>query len=203
MTLQFTPGEQRSYSNLGGGLLGHLLSRITGKSYEMLLRESVCEPLGLRNTFVTIDSGRTRNLVSGRDPLGNAVPNWELNVLVGGGGIKSSAEDMATYLRAHLADTTYFALTQQPTFTYTEHNTAGLGWAWYTAGEKKFVDATGGTGGYSCCVIFERHTQTGIVLLTNVSAFLASKGDYIVKLARALYDPVVASRESSTAESRK
>lgn len=195
MTLQSTPGEKRSYSNLGGGLLGHLLTRITGKSYEALLDESVCEPLGLRNTFVTIDSMRMRNLVHGRDALGNVVPNWELNVLVGGGGMKSSAEDVATYLRAHLTDTTYFHLTQRPTFKYTEHNTAGLGWAWYTAGEKKFVDATGGTGGYSCCVIFERHTQTGIVLLTNVSAFLASKGDYIVKMARALYDPVVASRE--------
>jgi hypothetical protein len=31
-------------------------------------------------------------------------------------------------------------------------------------------------------VIFERSTRTGIVLLTNVSAFLASKGDYISKL---------------------
>ena len=54
--LQFTPGERRSYSNLGGGLLGHLLSRITGKSYEALLDESVCEPLGLRKAFVTINS---------------------------------------------------------------------------------------------------------------------------------------------------
>jgi CubicO group peptidase (beta-lactamase class C family) len=202
MTLQFTPGEQRSYSNLGGGVLGHLLTRITGKSYETLLRESVCGPLGLRNTFVTIDSGRSLDLVPGRDPLGNVVPNWELNVLVGAGGIKSSAEDMVKYLQAHLTDTTYFYLTQQPTFKYTEHNTAGLGWAWYTNGSKKFADATGGTGGYSCCVIFERHTQTGVVLLTNVSAFLASKGDYIVKMARALYDPVVASRERPLPGSR-
>ena len=111
--------------------------------------------------------------------------------------------DMATYLRAHLTDTMYFYLTQQPTFKYTEYNTAGLGWAWYSHENIKFVDATGGTGGYSCCVIFERCTGTGIVLLTYVSAFLASKGDYIVKMARALYDPVVASRERSTAESRK
>ena len=70
MTLQFTPGEQRSYSNLGGGLLGHLLSRITGKSYETLLRESVCEPLGLAQHIVTLDSGPLRTLVSGERPPG-------------------------------------------------------------------------------------------------------------------------------------
>jgi hypothetical protein len=39
-------------------------------------------------------------------------------------------------------------------------------------------------------VIFERSTKTGIVLLTNVSAFLASRGDYIVKMSRALCDPL-------------
>jgi len=190
MTLQSTPGEKRAYSNLGGGLLGHLLTLIAGKSYEVLLDESICKPLGLRNTFILFDSSRTAHLVRGRDPKGHVVPNWELNVLSGGGGIKSTAADMAKFLRAHLTDTTYFFLTLQPTFKYTEHNTAGLGWAWYTNGSKKFVDATGGTGGYSCCVIFERSTQTGIVLLTNVSAFLASKGEYITKLCRELYDSI-------------
>lgn len=87
-----------------------------------------------------------------------------------------------------MTDTTYYLLTQQPTIEYTDHNSAGLGWAWYTNGSKKFVSATGGTGGYSCCVIFERSTRTGIVLLTNVSALLASKGEYITKMCRELYD---------------
>jgi CubicO group peptidase (beta-lactamase class C family) len=131
-----------------------------------------------------------QSLVPGRDPDGRIVPNWELNVLVGGGGIKSTAGDLAKYLRAHMTDTTCFALTQRPTFEYEEHNAAGLGWVWFTHGEKRFVSATGGTGGYSCCVIFERSTKTGIVLLTNVSSSLASKGDCIVKMTRALLDPV-------------
>jgi CubicO group peptidase (beta-lactamase class C family) len=182
LTLQSTPGEKREYSNLGGGLLGHLLTLVTGKPYETLLMEYICKPLGLYRTFVALDAERTRYLVPGRDPQGNVVPNWELNVLAGGGGIKSTAEDIAKYLRAHMTDTTYYLLTQQPTIKYTEHNSAGLGWTWYEDGSRKFVSATGGTGGYSCCVIFERSTRTGIVLLTNVSAFLASKGDYISKL---------------------
>ncbi len=191
LTLQSTPGEKREYSNLGGGLLGHLLTLITGKSYEALLLESICKPLGLHRTFVAFDSERTRLLVPGRDPQGNVVPNWELNVLAGGGGIKSTAEDMAKYLRAHMTDTTYYFLNQQPTIKYTEHNGAGLGWAWYEDGSREFVSATGGTGGYSCCVIFERSTKTGIVLLTNVSAFLASKGDYISKLGIELHDSLL------------
>ncbi|MGA9116677.1 MAG: serine hydrolase domain-containing protein [Bacteroidota bacterium] len=188
LTLQFTPGEKREYSNLGGGLLGHLLTLRTGKTYEALLLEYICGPLGMTRTFVTIDSARMKYLVPGRHPQGGIVPNWELNVLTGGGGIKSTAVDLAKYLRAQMTDTTYFFLTQQPTIQYTEHNTAGLGWAWYSEGNRRFVDATGGTGGYSCIVIFERSTRTAVILLTNVSAFLASKGDYISKLGIRLHN---------------
>jgi len=38
---------------------------------------------------------RRRTIVPGRDPFGRIVPNWELNALVGGGGVKSFAADGA------------------------------------------------------------------------------------------------------------
>lgn len=190
LILQNIPGEKREYSNLGGGLLGHLIELITGKSYEVYLQKSICEPLKMDRTFVSINSQRKEYIVPGRNPSGQIVPNWELGILVGGGGIKSTAEDMVKYLHAQMTDTTFFLLTQMPTLQYSEHNTAGLGWAWYKHENFKFVDATGGTGGYSCIVIFERSTQTAIVLLTNVSAFLASKGDYISKLGIELHNSI-------------
>ena len=62
MTLQSTPGEKRTYSNLGGGLLGHILTLISAKSYEELLFETVCKPLRMRNTFVTLNDERKRSM---------------------------------------------------------------------------------------------------------------------------------------------
>ncbi|NUN08442.1 MAG: beta-lactamase family protein [Ignavibacteriaceae bacterium] len=184
LVLRSVPGEKREYSNLGGGLLGHILTLITNTSYESLLLESICEPLGMIRTFVSIDSARLQYLVPGRTPSGDKTANWDLNVLTGGGGIKSTAEDLSKYLSAQINDTTFYYLTQKPTFQYTENNVAGLGWAWYAdrVKNRRYVDATGGTGGYSCIVIFERTTKKAIILLTNVSAFLASKGDYISKM---------------------
>lgn len=50
--------------------------------------------------------------------------------------------------------------------------------------------AAGPTGGYSCIVIFERSTRNAVIVLTNVSAFLASRGDHISKLGMALHNTI-------------
>jgi len=183
-----TPGEKREYSNLGGGLLGHLLTLISKKSYDDLLAEIFCRSLGLHNTFVTINEQRKRELVPGRDPKGRIVPNWNLGVLRGAGEVKSSVKDMVQFITVIMTDTTFFGLTLKPTIDYTEHLTAGLGWASYNNNHKRYVDANGGTGGYSCAVIFEPTDRHALIVLTNVSAFLSSHADYVSKLCRELYD---------------
>jgi CubicO group peptidase (beta-lactamase class C family) len=47
-------GSQYEYSNLGVGLLGHVLSLRAGMSYEALVRSRVCDPLGLKDTRITL-----------------------------------------------------------------------------------------------------------------------------------------------------
>jgi hypothetical protein len=50
--------------------------------------------------------------------------------------------------------------------------------------------AFGATDGYVSGVIFERYERVGVVVLTNVSAFLAAQGGNTEGLCRALYDPL-------------
>jgi CubicO group peptidase (beta-lactamase class C family) len=192
MALQSTPGEKRRYSNLGGGLLGHILTLISAKSFEDCLFETVCAPLGMRSTFVKRNDERTRFMVRGRDPNGQPLPydDGDCGALTGAGGIKSSARDLAKYLKANMSDTTYFYLAQKATKRFDDHFAGGLGWATYTDQGKHHAGAFGGTGGYTCGVIFERNERVGLVVLTNVSAFLASRGNYTEGLCRGLYDPL-------------
>lgn len=192
VVLQSTPGEKRTYSNLGGGLLGHLLTLITGKPYEELLFETICSPLGMQQTFITLNAERKQQMVQGRDLKGRPLPlgGGDCGALTGAGGIKSSARDLVKYLKANMNDTTYFYLAQKTTKVFDEHFTGSLGWATYSDRGKHHVGASGGTGGYTSGVIFERNSRVGIVMLTNVSAFLASQGNYTEGLCRALYDPL-------------
>ena len=47
-------GSQSEYSNLGGGLLGHVLARRAGMDYEALVKSRICEPLGMKSTGITL-----------------------------------------------------------------------------------------------------------------------------------------------------
>jgi CubicO group peptidase (beta-lactamase class C family) len=192
LVLQSTPGEKRTYSNLGCGLLGHILTLISRKSYEELLFETICKPLGMNNTFVELTPLRERGMVHGRYPNGDVLPfgDGDCGALTGCGGIKSSAKDLVKYLKANITDTTYFYLAQKPTKQFDEHFSGALGWAPYSERGKVHQGAFGATPGFTCGVIFERNSRVGVVILTNVSNYLEAKGNNTEGLCRALYDPL-------------
>lgn len=49
--LRHAPGEEAEYSNVGFGLLGHLLERASGQSYEDMVAERILKPLGMHMTW--------------------------------------------------------------------------------------------------------------------------------------------------------
>jgi CubicO group peptidase (beta-lactamase class C family) len=192
MILESTPGEKRTYSNLSLGLLGHILTLIAKKSYEQLLFETICNPLGMKNTFLTFNKERKRLLVQGRDENGKPLDCYENpnNAFIGCGSIKSTAKDLVKYLRANINDTTYFYLAQKTTKVNSEHFTGSLAWETYSEKGKHHVGAFGATGGYTSGIIFERNERVGIVILSNVSAYTVSKGNTIEDLCKELYGPM-------------
>src|SRR5687768_8808019 len=48
--LDFKPGEKWIYSNSGYVLLGHVIEKVSGKSYESFMRENIFEPLKMTST---------------------------------------------------------------------------------------------------------------------------------------------------------
>ncbi len=54
--LDFPPGEKMSYSNSGYVLLGYLIEKISGESYEKFVQENIFTPLGIRTraTILTL-----------------------------------------------------------------------------------------------------------------------------------------------------
>src|SRR3954471_19068983 len=96
------PGELFEYSNLGVGLLGHVLSRATGQSYEEMERQRVWVPLGMTNTAITLTPWMKSHLALGHGDNGQVVANWDLPTLAGAGAIRSTTNDMLKFLDANL-----------------------------------------------------------------------------------------------------
>jgi serine-type D-Ala-D-Ala carboxypeptidase/endopeptidase len=165
------PGEKFEYSNLGVGLLGHVLSQRAGKSYEELVRERIWSPLGMTHTAITFTPWMRSHLALGHDEAGQVVANWDIPALAGAGAIRSTADDMLKFLAANLHPERG-ALQQAMAFAHKERASAGnmgigLNWLSTHAGTDTIVWHNGGTGGYRTFIGFEASRKMGVVVLTN------------------------------------
>ena len=167
------PGAEFEYSNLGVGLLGHLLSNATGMSYEELERQRVWAPLGMTNTAITLTPWMKSHLALGHDEQGHVVPNWDLPTLAGAGAIRSTTNDMLKFLDANLHPERG-VLQRAMAFAQKDRAPAGnmrIGLNWLTsyAGTDTIVWHNGGTGGYRTFLGFEPSRKVGVVVMTNTT----------------------------------
>jgi CubicO group peptidase (beta-lactamase class C family) len=184
-------GARYEYSNLGVGLLGHLLARRAGVDYETLVRTRITQPLGMTSTAIGLSATMKPRLVAGHNAGRVAVPLWDIPTLAGAGALRSSADDLLTFLAAQLglAPTPLSTTAASMLATRRPSGQAGLDIAlgWHllkTPGGGEIAWHNGGTGGYRSFIGFDRANRTGVVVLSNMST--AAGADDI---GRHLLDP--------------
>jgi CubicO group peptidase (beta-lactamase class C family) len=191
--LRRQPGGRVKYSNLGAGLLGAALARTAGQSYEALVRERICVPLGLADTVVTPTSEQTSRLAAGYTRKGRPAPPLELPALVGAGALRSTATDLLGFLEANLdpARTPLAApieRTQHARLRAAKRVEVGLGWliAHPPGAAGPVLWHNGGTSGFRSFVAFTRETHTAVVVLSNTARSVDRLG---LRLLKALASP--------------
>lgn len=101
--LMFAPGTAISYSNFGFDLLAAALARAGGKPYADLLDARVIRPLGLSDTGFAPSTQQAARIMPGHNFDGSPMPNAKTgDVIVGSGGLYSSARDILAWLKWHL-----------------------------------------------------------------------------------------------------
>jgi len=161
------------YSNLGYGLLGYTLSKIYGISYKDLIENLIFKKLGMNNSFLNAEQAGKR-LVKGLNKDGKVTANWDLSSMISAGGILSNVEDLIKYVKAHFDESDIeLNLLKQKTVSLNEQIDIGLGWHIINSqkSENKWHWHNGGTGGYTSSMALDVKNKTGIVVLSNVSAF--------------------------------
>jgi len=88
-----------SYSNLGVGLLGDVLARLQGKTWEELVVDQIAKPLGMIDTCVTLNAEQAKRFAPAyADAL--VVEPWTFAALAGAGALRSTAADMLKFAQA-------------------------------------------------------------------------------------------------------
>jgi CubicO group peptidase (beta-lactamase class C family) len=106
--LIYEPGEGREYSNFGYGLLGLVIEKVTGKSYDEVMNEKICQPAGMTNTLSDITEIPIENRAVGYTHyyftgIGEA-PFLDMSFCLGAGQLLSTAEDLYLFDKALYSD---------------------------------------------------------------------------------------------------
>ena len=170
-------GAQYEYSNLGVGLLGHVLTLRAGQDYETMVRTRILDPLGMNSTRVTLTPDMKARLAVGHGPNLDPVPNWDLSPAVAGAGaLRSSANDILTFLAANLG---YIKtpLAADMAAEVSIRRPAGapdmqIAYAWHIQSKNgnSIIWHNGGTGGYRTYMGYDPKSRAGVVLLTNIAS---------------------------------
>jgi len=174
-TLTRDIGETYEYSNVGAGLLGHVLSLAAGRDFESLIRERITGPLGMNSTALALTPSMRDRLAPGHNGQMEPVANWDLGVLAGAGGLRSTVDDLLTFLAAELGfmDTGLSAAMAAQIVPRRPAGAQGmevaLGWHVSTRKHGQAIWHNGGTAGYRTFMAYEPTARRGVVVLTNAS----------------------------------
>ena len=192
------PGVLYEYSNVGMGLLGHILCLRAGQSYEQLIQERICTKLGMTKTFVTLPAEVSASMARGHCLL-KKVKQSDMSAVPGAAGLYSTVKDMVQFLAAHMSiyeelgsvgdsvesgllkkamsDSLVEQCVVNPTLKM------ALGWMIFQKNDDSVIWHKGAIVGYSSFIGFNRVHRTGVVILTNsADRFCDKLGYYICRL---------------------
>ncbi len=143
--------------------------------YETLVRSRICDPLGMNDTRITLNPEMKARLAAGHNRAMDSVANWDLPTLAGAGALRSSANDLLTFLAANLGYTQSWLAPAMAAMLKIRRPTGqpelevALGWHIFTTNGKEIAWHNGGTGGYRSFMGFDPKAGIGVVALSNAS----------------------------------
>jgi len=192
------PGTKFNYSTYGYTLLGCVLEGAASQKYMDFVRENIFKPAGMVQTqaddFFTIIPHRTRWYHKDKSEIVRNAGVLDSSYKIPGGGLISSADDMARFEAAMLADK--FVKRPARDLMWTPQKTPdgkstgyALGWGISDKFGIHIVAHTGGQQGTSTAFVLVPERRAGVIVLANMdSVDSGNLADQILKIALGLKD---------------
>jgi CubicO group peptidase (beta-lactamase class C family) len=199
--LDFQPGEKWSYSNSGYVLLGYLIEKISGESYEKFVQENIFTPLGMKDSGYDSNSGIILHRASGYVPSPSGPVNAgyiNMTVPLSAGGLYSTTHDLLLWERALFGGKLLSASSlQKMTTPFKSDYAFGLGVR--VVKGHKVIDHNGGIEGFNTHLAYYPDEKLTVIVLGNMNGL--APDDIAAKLGKiALGEQVVLTSERKVVE---
>lgn len=164
----FEPGEKGEYSNSNYALLGLILEKVSGKSYEQNLAERITNKLNLTSVKVGDRINHTDNQASSFNYTGKnwiELPETDMSVPLGAGNLISNCSDLTAFITA-LFDGKLIS-TESLNKMKTMTDNYGLGLFRFPFYELKGYGHTGGIDGFSSSLSYFPEKGLSVALCSN------------------------------------
>lgn len=170
-----TLGIDYVYSHMGMSLLAIALSRRAGQPYETLVKTRILDPLGMKNTGFALTPEMKAQFAIGHNSYLQPVGYWDSGPMAGAVGLKSTAQDLLTFVEAALgyqksplAPSMAAMLGMRRPTRYSGLELA-LGWHYLSTSSNQIIWDNGGTGGFRSFMGFAPRSKIGIIILSNTN----------------------------------
>ncbi len=182
--------SQWKYSNLAFGLLGEVVSRLSGVDYAAYVRTNVIEPLGMESTAFERDELSAEHLYTGYNAVIPGDPSRgeirvadyrHLNGITAAGQLHSTVADLSRWISfqfredggerhgAQVLSGRTLAEMHRPQYAAPDWSSGQcLTWAVERVRDRVYHGHGGGIHGFASNITFNIPTRTGVVLLANV-----------------------------------
>jgi CubicO group peptidase (beta-lactamase class C family) len=208
--LEFEPGSKFAYNNSGYFLLGAIIEKVTGETYEEMSQERIFKPLGMKNSGYdhhdTIIPNRATGYARTFDGYTNS-PYLDMSLPYAAGSLYSTVEDLYIWDQALYSEK---ILSQEMKDLYFKSHVKAMGgsyaYGWVfqkrklpeSKKELNIIAHGGGINGFNTLIdrmVDERHL---VVLFNNSPG--ASLGNMSTAITRILYDEAYNLPKQSIAE---
>jgi CubicO group peptidase (beta-lactamase class C family) len=191
--LGFEPGEKYAYNNSGYVLLGAIIEKVSGKTYEAFLREKIFEPLGMTQTSYESASRIIPRRAQGYSAANGGFQNAEylsMTLPYSAGALLSTVDDLAKWDRALygtglLSQASLDKWWKPFALSNGESTHYGFGWSISSYQGHRVVGHGGGINGFTCHLLRLPEDRVFVTVLTNRNDEKANPDVVARKLAAA------------------
>lgn len=171
--LDFEPGTKFSYSNSGFDLLGIIVEKVTGSSYQEAVRKYIFNPLKMTNSGFDFPNLRNKNKTTSYSFVSSTkqveTKPWNSSLTFSSGGLYSSTEDLLKFYNGLIN----FKIISKETFIQaTTPFLGGYGYGWYidVIHGDRVIDHGGNVEGATSYFLMNPEHKTCIILLNNITS---------------------------------